>query len=201
MADIKTIAFGKQAQEIIKALPAGHTIQRKDRLHLIVTDEAAQYETNISAYIEAYTDDHNFMVLDLCMASDSNRYKQLWTHYNKVNHAAVVRNMFLLVDRYIVVGSLTSFDFRDVLSISDAATTLDSCYSDKGIAGLSSLNVDKDTVSMAVGVGFANPHEATMEELNRLGTFLDGFEHLGIYHWFLSLEPGEELIVIYSTTS
>lgn len=199
MADIKTIPFGKQSAEIIKGLPEGHT--GRGQLHLIVTDEAARHEADINAYLNEYTKKDDFMVLDLCMTSDAKRYKQLWTHYNKVIDASVVRDLFMLVDRYIVVGSLTSFDFRDVLAISDVATSLGSCRSDMGIAGLSSLNVYKGTNNIVVGIGFDNPQEATMEEMNQLGDFLNSFECLDTNKWFISSLHGKELIIIYSTAS
>ena len=147
---IKT--FGKEARNILGNHTFNVNAAEKDAFFLIVTDNANEYEQEISKELEQVSD-HLRLVLDLSQEAlaESNaenwmRYQTMWKHY-----------LIVFLETQLANGNLISFDLNDFFRTCDAGMSLEVCSFDEASwEQLGKTYLDDKVKSFVLGLEFEN---------------------------------------------
>lgn len=200
---LQVIPFGSDAKGMLNEyhIPYISSIEEyngKD-LALIVAGDATAYETEITHALSVVGIDRSvYCVIDLNKMGNTEKYRSLWKHYNKVENAQTAKDLVTLIQRHLVQPSLIAFDNRDLLDICSQGEYLGSIYVESGIVGLKTVDAPTNAKAFAVGVGFADPSGIPMEQMNALDVFFHKFGEGTDIKWSIAPAPKEEVVIVYS---
>jgi hypothetical protein len=161
---IKT--FGKEARNILGNHTFNVNAAEKDAFFLIVTDNANEYEQEISKELEQVSD-HLRLVLDLSQEAlaESNaenwmRYQTMWKHYLLLGgneKKASLHNFIVFLETQLANGNLISFDLNDFFRTCDAGMSLEVCSFDEASwEQLGKTHLNDKVKSFVLGLEFEN---------------------------------------------
>lgn len=200
---LQLIPFGTKAKGVLdeRHIPYGSFVEDNgsNTLVIIVTDDAATYETEITQVLSAIGIGHSaYLVLDLNDASDSEKYRTVWTHYNKVTDGLTIKDVYQLIQNHIIQQSMIAFDNHDLLTTCSQGEYIGSICIENGLDGLKEVNAPTNAKSVAVGLGFADPSNVMMEQMNEVNDFFQKFGESTDIKWSIASAPKDKVIIVYS---
>lgn len=200
---LQIIPFGTKAKRVLDEQHISYVSSIEDNgsntLVLIVTDDAASYEAEIMQVLSAVGIGHFvYLVLDLNESSDTEKYRTIWTHYNKVTDGLTVKDVHQLIQNHITRTSLIAFDNHDLLTTCSQGEYIGSICIENGLDGLKEVNAPTNAKSVAVGLSFADPSNVMMEQMNEVNDFFQKFAEGTVIKWSITSAPKDEGIIVYS---
>lgn len=204
------ITFGKKAEQMFHKKPyineyISHADCKGKDVVLVVTDDAAIYETEIAqalAVVDNGSPRH--LVLDMNAANDADKFRALWQHYNKVENPRTVKRFIDMTLQHLVWSNgIIPFKPHELLDTCSAGEYIGSIYVENGLDALKDVDAPSNAMALAVGVGFSFAHYATMDQMDALHEYFKRFHEDVPVKWSLACSihaiSGEDnVIIVYS---
>ena len=181
----------------------------RETFYLIVTDNANDYETEISQELEQVSDNLR-LVLDLSQETlaESNAenwvlHRTMWKHYlqlvgNEKNNS--LYNFIVFGETQLANGNLISFDLNDFFKACDAGKILGVCRFDiERWEQLSKTHLDDKVKPFVLGLGFENVKDEKrvqhlMKDVEKFFSNNSAIEGT----WGIGTAKADEAILIYT---
>lgn len=200
------ITFGEKAKEMLD-MPyidryfSLEGCSGKD-LVLVVTDDAADYEAEITQTLSAVKNGSpSYLVLDLNAENDADKFRSLWQYYNKVKEAQTVKDVVDMMLQHLVwQNGIVPFTIDELLDTCSQGEYVGSIYVEKGLAGLKDVDAPSNAQALAVGVGFSFAHHVSMAQMDDLNEYFKRFgENVAIkWGYSCSISDKDNVIIVYS---
>lgn len=200
---LQVFPFGLKAKELLDGQHISYSSSFEDcggnKLVVIVTDDAAQHEAEIAEALSVVGIRRPcYLVIDLCETNDTEKYRKLWKHYNKVEDGQTVGDLVRLVEGHLIHPSMIAFDNHDLLGICSQGEYLESICLGEGIDGLKTIDAPASARAVACGISFTEPSSVTPEQMNEVNDFFRKFREDVEIKWSVSAASKNEIIIVYS---
>lgn len=200
-SNLQLIPFGTKAKGMLDEQHIPYVSSVEDNgsntLVIIVTDDAATYEAEITQVLSAIG--HSiYLVLDLNEASDTEKHRTGCIHYNKVTDGRTIKDLHQLIQNHIVQTSLIAIDNHDLMTTCSQGEFLGSICIENGLDGLKEVNAPANAKALAAGFDFADVSNVMMEQMNEVNDFFQKFGEDTEIKWSIASAPNDEVIIVYS---